>query len=157
MYHREESPNYESPNRRSKLRPRLDEYKVLAKPRKSKNRQKRIRSFEEFSEKCQGPFWINSNYRNITPAHVCCGRIHKSLDSKSAKNEMVKIEEADEDVATLGKKFEASKDMKKVEQAKTQDGQDNDRAVVKTDLKRSQKSPFIIRQTFSGLGSKRRS
>ena len=118
MYHREKSSNYESPNRRSKLRPRLDEYKVLAKPRKSKNRQKRIRSFEEFSEKCQGPFWINSNYRNITPAHVCCGRIHKSLDSKSAKNEMVKIEEADEDVATLKKKFEASKDMKKLNKVK---------------------------------------
>ena len=157
MYHREESPNYESPNRRSKLRPRLDEYKVLAKPRKSKNRQKRRNGLQKFSEKCQGPFWIDSNYRNVTPAHVCCGRIHKSLFSKNAKNEMIKIEEEDEDGATLERKFEANKDVRKVEQAKTLDGQDNDRAVVKTDLKRSKKSPFIIRQTFSGLGSKRRS
>ena len=112
------------------------ETKVKPVQSSGKNRQKRIRSFEEFSEKCQGSFWINSNYRNITPAHVCCGRIHKSLDSKSAKNEMVKIEEEDEDVATLGKKFEASKDMKKVEQAKTLDGQENDTVVVKTDLVR---------------------
>ena len=138
MYHREKSPDYGSPTRGSRLRPKLDEYKVLAKPRKSKKRQKRMKSLQG---RCQGPFWI-SNYKNVTPAHVCCGRIHKSLVSKSAKHEMREIEEEYEDVATLEKKFEANKEMKKVEQAKTTDGQENDTAVVKTDLVRSKKVNF---------------
>ena len=121
-----------SPNGGGRLRPKLDEYKVLAKPRKSKKRQKRM----GFSERCQGPFWINYDYRNVDPAHVCCGRIHKSLVLKSAKDEeMTKMEEEDEDVGTLlEKKFEANNEIKQVEKAKTIDGQENNIVVVETDL-----------------------
>ena len=138
----ERSPNHGSPN---KLRPKLDEYKVLAKPRKSKKRPKRM----VFSERCQGPFWINYDYRNVIPAHVCCGHFHKSLVSKSAKDEeMSKIEEEDEDVSALEKKFEANEEMKKVEKAKTMDGQENDTVVVETDLVRFIKSSIISQQHF---------
>ena len=123
-----------SPNGAGRLRPKLDEYKVLAKPRKSKKRQKRM----GFSERCQGPFWIDYDYRNVDPAHVCCGRIHKSLVSKSAKDEeMTKMEEEeeDEDVGTLlEKKFEANNEIKKVEKAKTTDGQENEIVAIETDL-----------------------
>ena len=149
MNHGEKSPDYGSPNRRSKLRPKLDEYKVLAKPRKSKKRLKGIKSLQHgFSERCQGPFWIDSNYRNVTPAHVCCGRIHKSQVSKRSKHEISKIEEEDEDVSALEKKFEANKEMKKVEKAKTMDGQENDTVVVETDLVRFIKSSIISQQHF---------
>ena len=132
MYHREKSPDYGSPTRGSRLRPKLDEYKVLAKPRKSKKRPKRM----GFSERCQGPFWINYDYRNVIPAHVCCGRIHKSLVSKSAKDEeLTKIEEEEEDVTILlEKKFEANNEIRKVEKAKTIDGEKNDIVVVQTDV-----------------------
>ena len=121
------SEREKSPNGAGRLRPKLDEYKVLAKPRKSKKRQKRM----GFSERCQGPFWINYDYRNVDPAHVCCGRIHKSLVSKSAKDEeMTKMEEEDEDVGTLLENNE----IKKVDKAKTIDGQENEIIVVETDL-----------------------
>ena len=49
---------------------------------------------------------------------------------------MSKIEEEDEDVSALEKKFEAKEEMKKIEKAKTMDGQENDTVVVETDLVR---------------------
>ena len=148
MNDREKSPDYGS---RSKSRPKLEEYNVLAKPRKSKKRpKKRMKSLQQgFSEdRCQGPFWIDSNYRNVTPEHICCGRIHKSQVSKSARHWISKIEEEDEDVRALEKKFEAIKEMKKVEKAKTMDGQENDTVVVKTDLVRFIKAYIHMSRTF---------
>ena len=116
------SEDFGSPalKRGSKLRPRLDEYKVLAKPRKAKKQSK---SIKRFSERCRGPFWIHSSYMDVTPAHVCCGRIHKAKISKSKKER-----EKDEEVATFQeKKFEANKEMEEVEKAKSPDKRENKR------------------------------
>ena len=115
-------PSFGSPEstRGSRLRPKLDEYKVLAKPRKSKKRPK---SMKRFSERCRGPFWIHSSYMDVTPAHVCCGRIHKAKISKSKKER-----EKDEEVATFQeKKFEANKEMEEVKKAKSTDKRENKR------------------------------
>ena len=61
---------------------------------------------------------------------------------------MSKIEEEDEDVSALEKKFEANKEMKKVEKAKTMDGQENDTALVETDLVIFIKPSIRITTTF---------
>ena len=123
-------PSFGSPEstRDSRLRPKLDEYKVLAKPRKSKKQSKRIKGIKGFPGRCQGPFWINSSYRNVTPTHVCCGRSHKFKTSKNKKDVKGKTEkpEEDEEVTTLEKKFEANKEMQKVQRAKNMDGQEYD-------------------------------
>ena len=117
------SEDFGSPalKRGSKLRPRLDEYKVLAKPRKAKKQSK---SEKRFSERCRGPFWIDSSYMDVTPAHVCCGRIHKAKISKSKKER-----EKDEEVATFQeKKFEANKEMEEVKKVKATDERENNAA-----------------------------
>ena len=109
------SEDFGSPalKRGSKLRPKLDEYKVVAKPRKAKKPPK---SMKRFSGRCRGPFWIHSSYMNVTPTHVCCGRIHKANDSKSKKKR--EVQEEDEAVATPREKtFEANKEMEEVKKA----------------------------------------
>ena len=119
------SEDFGSPalKRGSKLRPKLDEYKVVAKPRKAKKRPK---SMKRFSGRCRGPFWIHSSYMNVTPTHVCCGRIHKANDSKSKKKQ--EVQEEDEAVATPREKtFEANKEMEEVEKAKSPDKRENKR------------------------------
>ena len=60
--------------------------------------------------------------------HVCCGRSHKFKTSKNKKDVKGKTEkpEEDEEVTTLEKKFEANKEMQKVQRAKNMDGQEYD-------------------------------
>ena len=83
-----------------------------------------LRIEKRFSERCRGPFWIRSSYMNVTPAHVCCGRIHKAKISKSKKKRG-----KDEEVATPQEKiFEANKEMEEVEKAKATDERENNAA-----------------------------
>ena len=127
--------SYGSPEseRRNKLRPRLEEYKVIAKPRKPKKRSKEKKVLTGHSEGCRGPFWINNSYKDITPARVCCGRIHKSEVSKKKTKEKIEAESKKRDnIVTPERKFEAILEVEKIEKEKPFEDQELDKVKIQT-------------------------
>ena len=137
--------------RRNKLRPRLEEYKVLAKPRKPKKRLNGKKVLPGFPDGCQGPFWINNSYKDITPARVCCGRIHKSEISKKKAKE--KIEAENKEKEKESRKFEAIQEVEKIEKEKPFEDQELDKVKIQT----YDDSNFVYDPLFpSGLRCKRK-
>ena len=119
--------------RRNKLRPRLEEYKVLAKPRKPKKRLNRKEVLPGFPDGCRGPFWINNSYKDVTPARVCCGRIHKSEISKKKAKEKIEAENKKrENIVTPERKFEAIQEVEKIEKEKPFEDQELDKVKIQT-------------------------
>lgn len=135
--------------RRNKLRPRLEEYKVLAKPRKPKKRLSGKKVSPGFQDKCRGPFWINNSYKDVTPARVCCGRIHKSEISKKKAKEKIEAENKEkENIVKSERIFE----VEKIEKEKLFEDQELDKVKIQTynDFK------FVYHPHFpSGLRCKR--
>ena len=127
--------SYGSPEseRRNKLRPRLEEYKVMAKPRKPKKRLNGKKVLPGFPDRCRGPFWINNSYKDITPARVCCGRIHKSEISKKKTKEKIEAESKKrENIVTPERKFEAILEWEKIEKEKPFEDQKLDKVKIQT-------------------------
>ena len=115
--------------RRNKLRPSLEEYKVLAKPRKPKKRLNRKEVLPGFPDGCRGPFWINNSYKDITPARVCCGRIHKSEISKKKAKEKIEAENKEkENIVKSERIFE----VEKIEKEKLFEDQELDKVKIQT-------------------------
>ena len=72
---------------RTALRPTLEDYKVLAKPRRVKSAPKHSQH-EGDQNGCAGPYWIGHlGYVTLEPAMVCCKRGKALIEEKHKKEE----------------------------------------------------------------------